>query len=97
MKNGFIQRCEAARKKAFGTYSIYGDEPNLEISGVWLFEGATIPAEMNENPSFEYHDLKKLDLTNSDDLQLLRDYWAKTVDDESVVGGLTLRAFGSFK
>lgn len=37
MKTGFIQRCDPARKKAFGTYSIYGDEPNLEISGVWLF------------------------------------------------------------
>lgn len=97
MKNGFIQRCEAARKKAFGTYSIYGDEPNLEISGVWLFDSADVPAEMHENPSFEYHDKRKLDLTNADDLQLLRDNWTKIVDDESVVGGLTLRAFGSFK
>lgn len=97
MKNGFIQRCEAARKKAFGTYSIYGDEPNLEISGVWLFDSAAVPVEMNENPSFEYHDLKKLDVTKAEDVQLLRDYWTQIVDDESVVGGLTLRAFGSFK
>lgn len=68
MKNGFIQRSEAARKKAFGTYSIYGDEPNLDISGVWLFQGADIPAEMSENPSFEYHDKRRLNPTNAEDL-----------------------------
>lgn len=97
MKEGFIQRCEAARKKAFGTYSIYGNEPKLELSGVWLFQGADIPAEMNENPSFEYQDKKKLDISKPEDLALLRAYWTQTVEDESVVDGLTLRAFGSFK
>lgn len=97
MKNNFVQRCDPARKKAFGTYSIYGDEPNLEISGVWLFLGAEIPKEMNENPAFEYHDLKKLDITKPEDLQIIRENWTRTVEDESIVEGLTLRSFTSFK
>ncbi|EAR93840.1 glutathione S-transferase (macronuclear) [Tetrahymena thermophila SB210] len=97
MKNNFLQRCDPARKVAFGTYSIYGEEPNLEISGVWLFMGATIPPQMNENPSFEYHDLKQLDITKAEDLQILRNYWTNTEEDTSVVDGLRLRSFGSFK
>lgn len=97
MKNNFVQRCDPARKKAFGTYSIYGDEPNLEISGVWLFQGATIPNEMNENPAFEYHDLKKLDISKPEDLEIVRQYWTRVTEDESVVEGLKLRSFTAFK
>lgn len=52
---------------------------------------------MNENPSFEYHDLKKLDITKAEDLEVLRQYWSNTVEDESKVEGLTLRSFGAFK
>lgn len=59
--------------------------------------GATIPPQMNENPSFEYHDLKQLDITKAEDLQILRNYWTNTEEDTSVVDGLRLRSFGSFK
>ena len=31
---GFLQRLETFRKYSFGTWGVYGDEPNLEIRGI---------------------------------------------------------------
>lgn len=33
LANGFTQRLESLRKNAFGTWGVYGEEPNLEIFG----------------------------------------------------------------
>ena len=34
LANGFTQRLEDLRKIAFGSWGVYGDEPNLEIMGL---------------------------------------------------------------
>jgi elongation factor 1-gamma len=39
---------------------VYGDEPNLEIRGAWLWRGAEIPLVMKEHPSFEFHKFVKV-------------------------------------
>ena len=33
LANGFLQRLEHFRKYCFGSWGVYGDEPNLEIRG----------------------------------------------------------------
>ena len=43
LMNGFLQRLDNFRKYAFGVQGVYGDEPNLEIKGVWLWRGVGIP------------------------------------------------------
>jgi len=41
--NGFLQRIDNFRNHCFSMMAILGDEPNLEIEGVWLFRGKGIP------------------------------------------------------
>lgn len=43
MLNGFLQRMEAMRKYSFGYLGIYGDEPDLEIVGVFFWRGLGVP------------------------------------------------------
>jgi elongation factor 1-gamma len=44
MMNGFLQRMDPHFKKhCFAIHGIYGEEPNLEIRGAWIWRGAEIP------------------------------------------------------
>jgi len=43
MLNGFLQRIDHFRKHALAMHCMLGEEPNLEIEGVWLFRGKGIP------------------------------------------------------
>jgi len=45
---GFIQRLDHLRKYGFGSIIIFGQEPKLEVSGVFLFRGKEIPAALIE-------------------------------------------------
>jgi hypothetical protein len=65
--NGFLQRVDHFRKHCFAMHAILGEEPNLDIEGVWLFRGKIIPQEMHDNPQFEYYKTKELSLTNDAD------------------------------
>jgi hypothetical protein len=72
---GFLQRFDSFRKHAFARMCITGEEPNLEIEGVWLIRGLTIPQECIDHPQFEYYKSRKLDLDNQADIQLIREFW----------------------
>jgi len=54
---------------------VTGEEPNLEIEGVWLFRGVVIPQEAIDHPQFEYYKCRRIDLDNKDDVQLIREFW----------------------
>lgn len=44
MKRGFLQRMDPHfRKWAFGVHGVYGEEPDLQIRGAWLWRGLEIP------------------------------------------------------
>jgi len=75
--NGFYQRLERLRKYGFGSMAIFGTEPNnLSISGIWLFRGKEVPAEMYEVDDYVHYDFKKLDVNNQTDKALIEDYFA---------------------
>ena len=41
--NGFLQRSDPHfRKYAFAIHGVYGDEPDLEIRGAWLWRGTEV-------------------------------------------------------
>jgi len=41
---GFLQRIDPHFKKwCFAIHGVYGEEPNLEIRGAWMWRGAEIP------------------------------------------------------
>jgi elongation factor 1-gamma len=72
---GFLQRFDGFRKHAFARHCVIGDEPNLEIEGVWLWRGQGIPQEAIDHPQFEYYKNRKLDVKNADDVALIREFW----------------------
>jgi len=55
LKNGFLSRLEHFRKYCYAVHGIYGDEPKLEIRGMWMWRGKTLPFEVTDHPSYEYH------------------------------------------
>lgn len=80
--SGFLERAEACRRVAFGIHCVLGEEPNLEIEGVWMWRGQEVIPEMKDHPTFEYYAAKKLDLSKSDEVQLIHDFWCKNVGDK---------------
>lgn len=43
LMNGFLQRIDHFRKHAWAMHAVLGQEPKLEIKGVWIFRGKGIP------------------------------------------------------
>jgi len=75
LSKGFLQRFDQFRKHAFARHIVLGEEPNLEIEGVWLFRGTTIPQEAIDHPQFEYYKQRRMDLNDPADVALLRAFW----------------------
>mmetsp|Transcript_10604 Transcript_10604/g.17815 ORF Transcript_10604/g.17815 Transcript_10604/m.17815 type:complete len:251 (-) Transcript_10604:78-830(-) len=61
LMNGFLSRAEHTAKYSFGRHAVLGEEPELEIMGVWLVRGQEIPDGLaKEHPQFEYVKTRKL-------------------------------------
>ena len=91
MLNGFLQRMEAMRKYSFGYLGIYGDEPDLNIRGVFFWRGLTVPQEMIDHPQFEYYKREQLDSENPEHRAIVEEFWGKTTLEQSVVQGAKLQ------
>lgn len=96
LMNGTLQRLETFRKYAFAVHGVYGEEPNLEIQGVWVWRGVGIPNEVKDLPNYEYHEYTKLDLNNEADRKKVEEYWTKLNEDD-VVDGFRAREVKYFK
>jgi elongation factor 1-gamma len=81
LMNGFLQRIDHFRTHCFAMMAILGEEPSLEIEGVWLFRGKGIPQEMIDHPQFEYYQKRELDVTKDEDKQLITDFWSAKVGE----------------
>jgi len=77
---------ETLRRHTLGCLGVYGDEPNLEIKGVFLFRGAVLPPPMIEHPQFEYFKRRQLDPKNEEDKKIFGVYLNSA--EESQVEGL---------
>jgi elongation factor 1-gamma len=97
LMNGFIQRLEHFRKYAFGVHGVYGEEPNLEIRGVWVWRGVGIPHEITDLDSYEYHKFTQLHANNENDRKKVNEYWSNLNEDEDSVEGLKVRTCKYFK
>ena len=82
---GFLQRFDHFRKHAFGKLNMIGEEPNLEIKGVFCFRGTVLPQEAIDHPQFEYMQARKMDLNDTKDFDLIGQHWS-AVDDGTVEG-----------
>lgn len=93
--NGFLQRFDDFRKYCFARHLVLGDEPNLEIEGVWMWRGTGIPQEAIDHPQFEYYQKRKLDLTVKEDEDLIRAFWG--VEPTDRVNGMTVQTINWHK
>lgn len=73
---GFFQRLEKLHKYAFGSMIIFGEEPQLSVSGAWLFRGQDVPEDMKACDDFEHYNWKRVDLNNEAEKKLVIDYFA---------------------
>ena len=86
---GFLNRAEHVNKITFARMGVFGEEPNLEIKGVWLMRGKDeIPDGLRkEHPQFEYYKTRKLDPRNNpEDDKLVREYFGG--QEEGIIEGL---------
>lgn len=61
-----MQRCDTKMSQiAFARMLMLGEEPNLDIEGVWMFRGQEIPFMMTEHVQMEYFEKRKLDFMNN--------------------------------
>eukprot|EP01118_Nematostelium_gracile_P018781 TRINITY_DN847_c0_g1_i1.p1 TRINITY_DN847_c0_g1~~TRINITY_DN847_c0_g1_i1.p1 ORF type:complete len:419 (+),score=152.92 TRINITY_DN847_c0_g1_i1:1264-2520(+) len=74
--SGFLQRLDKLRKYAFGSMIIFGEDPKLSVSGVWLFRGKEIPEEMTECDDAEHYNWTQANLEDSAQKELINDYFA---------------------
>lgn len=96
LMNGFIQRCDDKfRNYSFSLIAILGEEPTLEIQGVWMFRGKGVPQEMLDHPQFEYYRRRELSVDNEEDRKLISEFWCAKVD--ATVNGLKVQDLKTFK
>ena len=87
---GLVARAEALARYAFGRLNMIGDEPNLDIHGVWMWRGLEYPQELKDHPQFEYVKCTKLDVTNEDDRKKVYNHWT-SVEGEPFEDGTMVR------
>jgi len=86
MLTGFLSRAEFINKHAFARMGVFGEEPNLEIMGVWLLRGTEMPDMWKDHPQFEYYKTRKMDpRKNAEDLKMVREYFAHK-EGEKIMG-----------
>jgi len=73
---GFIQRLDKLRKYGFASMVIFGEEPKLEVSVVFLTRGKTCPPELTECDDYEHYEWRQLHPENQADKELVNDFWA---------------------
>ena len=81
LMNGFLQRIDHFRKHALAMHAVLGEEPTLNIEGVWLFRGKGVPQQMLDHPQFEYYKKRELDVSNEADRTLIGEFWTAKVGD----------------
>jgi elongation factor 1-gamma len=96
LMGGLLQKLEHFRKYAFAVHGTYGEEPNLEIRGVWVWRGDGIPFEIKDLDSFEYYKWNRLDLSKEADKKKLEAYWTNLKEGD-VVEGLKVQEAKYFK
>jgi len=95
---GFMQRTDPKLSKfAFGRMLMLGEEPDLNIEGVWMYRSQEIPPLMHDNPQFEYFEKRKLDfMNNAEDFKLIGEFMGAP-KEEGTMNGRTIQQSEWFK
>jgi elongation factor 1-gamma len=96
LSEGTCQKLEHFRKYAFGSWGVYGEEPNFEIKGCLLWRGVEHPQEVKDLGSYEYHTFVKANVDDEKDRKRVEEYWL-SIGEGKVVDGLRARDVSYFK
>lgn len=78
-------------KDIIGIHGIYGEEPDLQINGLWLWQSADFLQGMKDHPSNEYVQWTKLDPAKPEDRKRIEEYWANIKSEIGAVEGQRCR------
>lgn len=93
---GFIQRFhDGFRKYALGVHGIFGEEPNLELKGLWILRGKKFPRVWKEHPTTEYYEPEELDIKKEEHRKLIEAYL--TAKEGGTVEGKTAHRLTFYK
>lgn len=95
---GFLSRAEHTNKYTFARMGVFGDEPELDIQGVWLMRGKDeIPDGLQrDHAQMEYYKTRKMDpRNNAADDKLVREYFSGK--EETVIDGKMCQTLKWFK
>ena len=95
----FCQRVSdiSINKHLIAVHGIYGEEPELEIKGVWLWRSADFLEGMKDHPSNEYVKWTKLDPSKPEDRSRIEEYWSNVKSEEGSVEGHRCRTLKVIK
>lgn len=89
----FLSRLENVRRFIFGTHFVLGDEPKLEVEGLWLVRGPALFEGITEIDVYDTYQWTKLDPTTQATKDMVKDFWCHRKEDEEKVQGHTIRTF----
>ena len=68
---GFFNRSETFRNHVFCFQILCGEEGNYNIRGVWFWRGPEKLLALEDNPSTEFFNYRKLDIENEEDWKMI--------------------------
>ncbi|KAI8620697.1 hypothetical protein BC830DRAFT_1097723 [Chytriomyces sp. MP71] len=79
---GVYHRLEAARKYAFGSLAVLGEDHKNSISGYFVYRGNGIPAEVQDTPDFESWNFTRVDPKDKTHQELFNAYiaWDEVIE-----------------
>lgn len=73
---GFLNRLSGSTKYLFGCLTVYGENNDNGITGVFMVRGQDYVPAFDVAPDWESFDYTKLDPSSKDDKELVNDMWA---------------------
>ena len=80
-----------AAKHLLAVYGIYGEEPDLNLQGVWFWRGLNHLKELEQHPVNEFVKWEKLDPSNATHRAKILAFWSQTKSEEGTVEGTRVR------
>jgi elongation factor 1-gamma len=82
---GYVQRCDAIRKYAFGAMQIFNGPP-YDIEGCWLIRGTSIQPMLDNNPDAEYYTWTQMNPDDEAQRERVGHLWcaAEKIGDKSI-------------
>jgi len=84
MKGDILYQLQYFKKYSFGVLGVYGSDGDYKITGCMLWRGQEIPDEVKEISCYNKLKIRKLNVAEKPDQELVNNYWTKIDEKEKV-------------